>query len=113
MIEEFVMSTVLGEHTGKGSVITKTDTPGVEITTGADSVEVHPDEFVTSKVNTPSSRFVIVLLAPLPAVVNPPGKRVITHEPGEGSPLNTTLPDGTASVGWVMVPTTGAVGVGG
>ena len=83
------------------------------ITAAVDSAEVHPDEFVTVKVNTPPSRFVIVLLAPLPSVVNPPGKSVITHEPREGSPLNTTLPDGTASVGWVMIPTIGAVGGGG
>jgi len=47
------MSTVFGEHTAEGSVIIKTGTPGAEITTGIDSVEVHPDEFVTVNVNTP------------------------------------------------------------
>ena len=104
---------MFGEQTAEGSVITKTGTPGVEITTGIDSVEVHPEEFVTVNVNTPPSRFVIVLLVPVPAVVAPPGKRVITHEPVEGNPLNTTLPVGIAKVGWVIVPTVGAAGVGG
>jgi hypothetical protein len=107
------MSTVFGEHTAEGSEITKTGAPGVEITTGIDSVEVHPDEFVTVNVNTPPSRFVIVLLVPVPAVVTAPGKRVITHEPDDGNPLNTTLPVGIANVGWVIVPTVGAAGVGG
>jgi hypothetical protein len=107
------MSTVFGEHTAEGSEITKTGTPGAEITTGIDSVEVHQEEFVTVKVNTPPSRSVIVLLVPVPAVVTPPGKHVITHEPVEGNPLNTTLPVGTANVGWVIVPTVGAAGVGG
>ena len=101
------------EHTVGGSVIIKTGTPGVEIVTGTDSVEVHPTEFVTVKVNTPPSRFVIVLVVPVPAVVTAPGKRVITHAPVEGNPLNTTLPVGTANVGWVIAPTTGAPGEGG
>ena len=104
---------MVGEHTAEGSEIIRTGTPGVEIITGIDSVEVHPDEFVTLKVNTPPSRFVIVLLVPVPAVVTPPGKRVITHEPVEGNPFNTTLPVGIANVGWVIVPTVGAAGVGG
>jgi hypothetical protein len=78
-----------------------------------DSTEVHPDEFLTVKVNTPPARFVIVAVVPLPGVVNESGKSVIIHAPGEGSPFNTTLPDGTASVGWVIVPTSGAAGVGG
>src|SRR5450759_4869904 len=107
------MSTVFGEHTAGGSEITKTGAPGVEITTGTDSGEVHPDEFVTLKVNTPPSRPVIVLLIPVPGVVTPPAKSVITHEPVEGNPLNTTLPVGTANFGWVIVPTVGAAGVGG
>lgn len=33
--------------------------------------------------------------------------------PVEGSPDSTTLPVGTWKVGWVIVPTTGEVGVGG
>lgn len=102
-----------GEHTVEGFVIIKTGTPGVEIVTLIDSTEVHPKEFVTVKVNTPPSRSVIVLLVPVPAVVTPPGKRVITHEPDDGNPLNTTLPVGTVNVGWVIVPTAGAAGVGG
>ena len=88
-------------------------TPGVEIVTGPDSVEVQPAEFVTVKVNIPSTRFDIVLLVPVPVVVAAPGKRLITQVPVDGNPLNTTLPVGTANVGWVIVPITGAEGVGG
>lgn len=99
-----------GEHTVDGSVIIKTGAPGVEIVTGTDSAEVHPEAFVTLNVNTPPSRLVIVLLMPVPVVVTEPGSCVITHVPDDGNPLNTTLPVGTANVGWVIVPTAGAVG---
>jgi len=85
----------------------------VEIVTGPDPVDVQPAEFVTVKVNTPPSRFDIVLLVPVPVVVAAPGSFVITHVPVDGNPLNTTLPVGTSNVGWVIVPTTGAEGVGG
>ena len=34
-------------------------------------------------------------------------------QPPEGKPLSTTLPVGTANVGCVIAPITGAVGVGG
>ena len=107
------MSTVAGVHTAGGSVIIKTGTPGVDIITGADSAEIQPEELVTVKVKTPPARPVIVLLIPLPAVVAPPGNRVITHDPVEGNPLSITLPVGTANVGWVIVPIAGAAGVGG
>ena len=53
------------------------------------------------------------MLVPVPAVVTAPGERVMTHVPDDGNPLNITLPVGTANVGWVIVPTTGAEGVGG
>jgi hypothetical protein len=104
---------VPGKHTAVGFVINSTGTPGFEIVTGADSAEAHPDEFVTLKVKTPSSRFVMILTVPLPVIVNDPGNLVIIQESVEGKPLNTTLPVGSASVGWVIVPTTGAAGVGG
>ena len=45
--------------------------------------------------------------------VTAPGVLVRVHVPEEGRPLSATLPAGTAQVGWVMVPTTGAVGTGG
>jgi hypothetical protein len=32
------------------------------------------------------------------------------HVPVAGNPFNTTLPVASAQVGWVMVPTVGAVG---
>lgn len=94
-------------------MITTTGAPGVEITTWVDSVETHPTAFVTLKVYTPPVRSVMVLLVPEPETVTPPGERVITHEPVEGSPVNITLPVGTARVGCVIAPITGAVGVNG
>jgi hypothetical protein len=55
----------------------------------------------------------MVVLVPVPVVVTPPGVLVKVHVPDEGNPPNTTLPVATLHVGWVMVPTVGAVGVGG
>ena len=49
----------------------------------------------------------------MPVVVDPPGLRVRVHVPDEGNPLNATLPVASVQVGWVMVPITGAVGIGG
>ena len=44
-------------------------------------------------------------------VVVPPGDLVRVHVPVAGNPDKTTLPVASAQVGWVMVPTMGAVGV--
>jgi hypothetical protein len=55
----------------------------------------------------------MVVVVPVPVVVIPPGLRVSVQVPEEGKPLNTTLPVASVHVGWVIVPTTGAVGVGG
>jgi hypothetical protein len=38
---------------------------------------------------------------------------LIVHVPVAGKPLNATLPVPTLQVGWVIVPTVGAVGVAG
>ena len=54
-----------------------------------------------------------MVLVPVPVLVIPPGDLVNVHVPDEGSPFNTTLPVATAHVGWVIVPTVGAVGVTG
>ena len=35
----------------------------------------------------------------------------MVHDPEAGRPLKTTLPVGVVHVGWVIVPTTGAVGL--
>lgn len=70
--------------------------------------ETQPYELVTLKANVPGARPVIVRLAPVLAIA--PG--LITQFP-VGNPLRTTLPVETAQVGCVMVPTMGAVGVGG
>ena len=49
---------------------------------------------------------------PVPVVV-PPGVLVRVHVPVAGNPLRVTLPVATPQMGWVIAPTTGAVGVGG
>ena len=65
------------------------------------------------KVNVPAGMPEIIVVVPVPVVVVPPGLLVIVHVPLEGSPLRATLPVASAHVGWVIVPTTGAVGVTG
>ena len=50
---------------------------------------------------------------PVPVEVTAPGFLVSVHVPEEGRPLRATLPVGTAQVGWVLVPTTGAAGASG
>ena len=58
----------------------------------------------------PGIRFVIVVLAPVPAIA--PG--LIVQVPVAGRPLNTTLPVGVAhEEGCVTIPTIGAVGATG
>lgn len=94
-------------------MIRRSGLPGLEIVTGADWGELQPNELVTVKVNTPPGRLEIVLLTPVPVVRTAPGVLVIVHVPDEGKPFSATLPDGTANVGWVIVPITGAVGTGG
>ena len=53
----------------------------------------------------------MVELVPEPVVVVPPGDLVNVQVPVAGNPDKTTLPVATAQVGWVIVPTVGAVGV--
>ena len=55
----------------------------------------------------------MVELVPVPVVVVPPGDLVKVHVPVAGNPLRTTLPVAKAQVGWVIVPTVGAVGADG
>jgi hypothetical protein len=50
------------------------------------------------------------VLVPVPVVVLPPGDLVSVHVPDEGNPVNITLPVPTPQVGWVIVPTAGALG---
>ena len=52
-------------------------------------------------------------LVPVPVVVVPPGERVRVHVPLAGNPLRITLPVAKTQLGWVIVPTVGAVGVAG
>jgi len=72
---------------------------------------VQPDEFVTINVNVPSGKPVIINVVPDPVTIELSGFLVMVHEPATGSPFNTTLPDGTSSVGWVTEPIRGAPGV--
>ena len=53
----------------------------------------------------------MVVLVPEPVVVVPPGDLVKVQVPVAGKLFKTTLPVATLQVGWVTVPTTGAVGV--
>jgi hypothetical protein len=53
----------------------------------------------------------MVVLVPDPDVVWPPGERVIVQFPVGGRLFSTTLPVGSAHVGWVIVPRTGATGL--
>lgn len=61
----------------------------------------------------PEGMPLIVVPEPVPEVFVPPGVLVTVQVPVEGKPLNITLPLPTSHVGWVIVPTTGAVGVAG
>jgi hypothetical protein len=51
------------------------------------------------------------ILVPDPVVVTLPGVRVSVHVPVDGNPVNITLPVETVHVGWVTVPTMGALGL--
>ncbi len=55
----------------------------------------------------------MVVVLPLPVEVNPSGLLVRVHVPVAGSPLRGTVPVATSQSGWVIVPTPGAIGVGG
>ena len=79
------------------------------ITTLAEAVEVPPCALVTVKVYVPAASPEMVVFVPVPVVVTPPGVLVNVQVPDEGKPLKTTLPVATAHVGWVIVPTMGAV----
>ena len=59
----------------------------------------------------PAGKFVKTAEVPDPVCVTLPGEAVIVQLPTEGKPLKATVPEATAHVGWVIVPTTGAVGV--
>ena len=83
------------------------------ITTLPDAEEVHPPSKVTVKVNVFAARPEIVVLVPVPVVVTAPGVLASVHVPDEGNPFRTTLPVAAEQVGWVIVPTVGAVGVNG
>jgi len=80
------------------------------ITTFADAAETQVSAFVTVKVYVPGASPVIVVLVPDPVVVCPPGFRVMVQSPDAGRLFSTTLPVGSAQVGWVSVPGTGATG---
>ena len=83
------------------------------ITADPNEVEVQPSAFVTVKVWVPELSPLKVVLVPLPLVVVPPGLSVTVQVPDAGNPLKATLPVAKPQVGWVIVPTKGAVGVGG
>ena len=69
------------------------------ITTLADATEVHPDALVTVYVYVPAASPDIVVLAPVPVVVVPPGALVNVQVPDDGKPSKTTLPVASVQVG--------------
>ena len=83
------------------------------ITTSSETSEVQPSALVTVNVYVPVARPVMVVLAPEPVEVIPPGSLVNVQVPVAGRLFNTTLPVDSSQVGWVIVPATGAAGVGG
>lgn len=76
-------------------------------------MEVHPDSFVTVNEYVPADRSVMSVVGPDPGIVAPLCDIVTIHDPDDGSPLSAMLPPGSAHVGCVIVPITGAVGMGG
>ena len=83
------------------------------ITTSADGADIQPYELVTVKEYVPAGSVVTVAVTPLPDVVTPPGVRVTVQLPVDGNPFSINVPVDTAQVGCVIVPTTGASGIGG
>jgi hypothetical protein len=74
----------------------------------AEATEIQPEAFVTVKLYVPTVRPEIVIVVVEP--VRAPGLMV---QVPAGKPFNITLPVAKAHVGWVIVPTVGAVGVTG
>ena len=83
------------------------------ITALPDKDDVHPAALVTVKVYDPAGIPEIVALVPVPVLVTTPGVLVNVHVPVAGKPFRTALPVVRLQVGWVIVPTVGAVGVDG
>ena len=80
------------------------------ITTLDEAAETQPRALVTVKVYVPGASPVMVVLVPDPVSICPPGFRVMVQSPDAGRLFSTTLPVGSAHVGWVTVPGTGATG---
>lgn len=55
----------------------------------------------------------MIVLVPDPEYVILPGVRVIVHDPTEGNPFSSIVPVEIRHVGLVIVPITGAEGIGG
>jgi hypothetical protein len=75
------------------------------MTTGADANEVQPVELVTVNVCEPATNPVTITVGVEPVML--PG---LTVQFPAGNPPSTTLPVEIVQVGWVIVPTVGAVG---
>jgi hypothetical protein len=82
------------------------------ITALPDAVEVQLPLFTVKVYVVFAVKPLNVPVVPVPVIVEPP-VAVTVHVPLDGRPLNATLPVAVAQVGWVIVPTTGALGVTG
>ena len=80
------------------------------ITTSTEAAEAQPASLVTIKLYVPAARPVMVVDAPVPVEITPPGFLVSVHVPVAGKPFNTTFPVGVVQVGCVTRPITGGVG---
>ena len=79
------------------------------ITTLPLEAEVHVPLLTLKVYVAPAGKLDSVVLVVVPVVVILPGVLVIVQLP-VGKPLNTTEPVGLVQLGWVIVPTVGAVG---
>jgi len=88
--------------------------PGpVLIVTPVEEGDEQPSEFITVKKYVPGGTEEMVAELPVPGCLTLSGERTTVHEPGDGNPERITVPVGTAQVGCVIVPITGADGLGG
>lgn len=58
----------------------------------------------------PGESPVIIVLEPVPLVMDAPGVLIKVQVPVAGNPFKVTLPVATVQVGCIIVPTVGAVG---